>query len=521
MSVFKRRASVRQNANQGPPRRRWQGHFVKRWGIDSFSAFLTIALLSCCLLFTGLVQADDAAGCNKEEIGKTAEGKLVRYYQEVYKIIRSDVGYCELDTRYNFIAILIRALEHPSLGDKKGIEPKYGSFDDLNANPSEIQKADGLGIVSDQDDRKFDPNRDILRIEALAFTVRTYEHYCETIDDASTSHFSDRQDAQQLMRKYMDKGLAKGLISAHSHFRPNATVPRYESVAFVNKLIDKINSCPPPTGSIKVTIEPAQARNAGAKWKANGVGLYESGTTNNFVPGSTSISFTDVDSCETPSDTSVIVKTNDVVSTTGAYICTDVCSGKDCLTEDKPDYTVTSIELNPNQSKFKLGDDRFEIFGKIKNIGKIQGNKLVLYWRVSQKGPINSFNDGELFFEETKEGLDSGQEKEFRYKNFIPTNKAGSSWLGLCVEMESGEEASRTNNCKSTTKITIEKDDSHSGSGKVQLTLSPTSIFVNPNNTNNTNNEPYPQISWKAIGSTSGKYNMEGWGNTTKEHCLL
>jgi hypothetical protein len=99
----------------------------------------------------------------------------------------------------------------------------------------------------------------------------------------------------------------------------------------------KYDCTQPNAGSIKVTIEPAKARDAGAKWKADvggftgWVGPIESGkTVNGFALGSTPISFTDVDSCTTPPDTSVIVKANDVVSVTGKYICPDVCSGKDC-----------------------------------------------------------------------------------------------------------------------------------------------------------------------------------------------
>jgi len=181
-------------------------------------------------------------------------GETVREYANPYGIIFQNqaIDYCLIDTRYNFIAILIRALEHSSLGNKGILGYSSIPFTDLNEpawlqGTTEIHKAYQLGIVSDQANNLFSPNRDITRIEALAFTVRTYENYCGNID-ANTSPFVDRDETPSFMQEYIDKGFAQGLTSGYAvdgerYFKPNKTVTRYESVAFVDKLIRTLESC--------------------------------------------------------------------------------------------------------------------------------------------------------------------------------------------------------------------------------------------------------------------------------------
>ncbi|HID99489.1 MAG TPA: choice-of-anchor D domain-containing protein [Thiotrichaceae bacterium] len=268
MNVFKQKAFVRENANQGPPRRRWRGHFAKQWGIGNlFSAFLTSILLSG-LLFTGLVHAEFVTvNCKVESFKPSykveAERLVLKYLQE----LPDRNGLCYKEQRKDFLYILMTSLENRlsksfKLGDKK---PKFDDIDSLESKFHKlILKAYGdgqataggdFGILTDKS--KFRPNKSISRMEALILTVRTYEEYCGVISSEPDVKFSDDdfayiEDYQQRreMRTYLEKGKGQGLTSGYKNkniFAPNQDVPRHESVAFVDKLIYQIkNSCSSP-----------------------------------------------------------------------------------------------------------------------------------------------------------------------------------------------------------------------------------------------------------------------------------
>jgi len=261
MSVFKRRASVRQNANQGP-RRRWQGHFVKRWGIDSFSAFLTTALLSCCLLFTGLVQAAENPtfqACDKDDMRSSTHSenavKCVDKYATA-KIFGNDDP-CFKEQKDTFVYILFGALEKwADEWIKEKLTPANDIyFTDIERFHDAIKKAVNLDIITKMNDRLFHPIQEISRVEALSITVRAYENICNrTISHNASPGFNEAKFAPSLtepddwMDVYMNKGYNQGLTSGYdnkSRFDPLYQVPRHESVAFVEKLIKKLESCSP------------------------------------------------------------------------------------------------------------------------------------------------------------------------------------------------------------------------------------------------------------------------------------
>ena len=263
MCAFKQRASVGQNANVEPPERRWWG--CMRWGIDSFSAFLTTTLLSCCLLFTGLAQAADPVDCENWWFDPGEKGESASDLVQTYKSkgIFSDGNVCYKETRADFIYILVTALDK-MLNERFSYSGSTNSnFADVNPSVfhyDQIRMAEeaspsGLGIIDTGNDN-FRPTEGISRVEALAFTVRTYERYCGTIN-AGISPFTDRTDAPDpVMYKYMDKGFAAGLVSGYvvdkgqREFRPNNEVPRHESVAFIDKMISKVESCLKPVMEI-------------------------------------------------------------------------------------------------------------------------------------------------------------------------------------------------------------------------------------------------------------------------------
>jgi len=210
---------------------------------------------------------------------KSAEN--VRRYKNDYNIIFENeaINYCLYDTRYNFIAILVRALEHKNLGNQGTLDSGTVPFTDLNkpswlANTKEIHKAYNLGkvngvdIIAEQEDRKFWPNRNINRIEALAFTVKTYEAMCDNTGNTSydapfeelkLSKFNEKD--YKWMAETMKKGYSYGLTIGYEsngkkYFRPFHEVPRHESVAFVNQLITQIKQCnSSQTDSYKVTLK--------------------------------------------------------------------------------------------------------------------------------------------------------------------------------------------------------------------------------------------------------------------------
>ena len=161
----------------------------------------------------------------------------------------------EIINRETFISTLVLALE----GAGKTLTPVTTSyFDDIasSAVRNEIMKAESLDIIAESPDKKFNPVRAITRIEALAFTVRTYEHYLGKIWHPSEPAFMDvPNDSTDWQYAPMQKGFTEKLTSGYNApsdicnkaevnfsspkrcFIPSKQVKKNESVAFVDRLI--------------------------------------------------------------------------------------------------------------------------------------------------------------------------------------------------------------------------------------------------------------------------------------------
>ncbi|MCI5149013.1 MAG: hypothetical protein D3916_06450 [Candidatus Electrothrix sp. MAN1_4] len=99
------------------------------------------------------------------------------------------------------------------------------------------------------------------------------------------------------------------------------------------------------TGSIKITIEPAEARNAGATWGTmiDGIGWWgpaESGKQyDHFPPGSRTISFSDISGWQTPDDITITVISSELAEATVTY------------SKDTPDPETGKVKVTISQSE--------------------------------------------------------------------------------------------------------------------------------------------------------------------------
>jgi murein DD-endopeptidase MepM/ murein hydrolase activator NlpD len=149
-----------------------------------------------------------------------------------------------IDSRASFIRILIQSLEQ--LAGKVIPTDNPMPFVDVNNGDwfyEDVLKAWNLGIIAYPTDQLFNPGRPINRIEALAFTTRTQEHYIGDIPVRVTSPaFADITDPDDWKYETAQKGYASGLTTGYlteqgRFFFPARWVIRSESVAFVEKLI--------------------------------------------------------------------------------------------------------------------------------------------------------------------------------------------------------------------------------------------------------------------------------------------
>jgi hypothetical protein len=173
----------------------------------------------------------------------------------------SDNNVCYMERRKEFAYILVTALEERlKTSYRKNLELGSPSFNDISELSykfkSAIKKAYGdgntsptnkFGILSNES--QFRPDEHISRIEALVMSVRAYEDFCGEIT-GSDKGFSDYYNAESWMRPYLAKGKSQELVHGYlngsdytNYFAPNKQVPRHETVAFVQKLIDQIEKC--------------------------------------------------------------------------------------------------------------------------------------------------------------------------------------------------------------------------------------------------------------------------------------
>ena len=133
-----------------------------------------------------------------------------------------------------------------------------------------------------------------------------------------------------------------------SGFRTGTTAIQFKSISGWNKPSDKsvtvsaggtsttsgtYEAQTVQTGSIKVTISPSEAVNAGAQWRAELVGIgwtdwYISGkTVSGFRTGTTAIQFKSISGWNKPSDKSVTVSAGGTSTTSGTYEAQTVQTG--------------------------------------------------------------------------------------------------------------------------------------------------------------------------------------------------
>ena len=96
-------------------------------------------------------------------------------------------------------------------------------------------------------------------------------------------------------------------------YATNSTVPQIKSA------INSVQAA--PTGSLKVTLSPAGAVSAGAKWEVDGGTPQSSGATvTNLSVGAHTVSFTTISGWTTPANQTVSVSTNSTATASGTYV---------------------------------------------------------------------------------------------------------------------------------------------------------------------------------------------------------
>ena len=118
-----------------------------------------------------------------------------------------------------------------------------------------------------------------------------------------------------------------------------------------------------PTGSVKVTIKPSEARNAGAKWEVFvndhniWTGPYKSGYTANGLPvGSTSISFRDIDGWIKPSQKTVNIYADELTTTSGTYEkrAVSIPDSPSWITATATGTSSINVSWDDNAQKYRL-----------------------------------------------------------------------------------------------------------------------------------------------------------------------
>ena len=100
------------------------------------------------------------------------------------------------------------------------------------------------------------------------------------------------------------------------------TTPPNQTVSIKAKSVAKAEGTyVPQTGSLNVTISPASAITAGAKWKVDGGKLQNSGATvTNLSLGSHTVSFSTISGWVTPANQTITVSANSTTTASGFYV---------------------------------------------------------------------------------------------------------------------------------------------------------------------------------------------------------
>jgi hypothetical protein len=124
-----------------------------------------------------------------------------------------------------------------------------------------------------------------------------------------------------------------------------------------------VSAVPKPVGSVRVTIEPAGARNAGAQWRLTSgpdtVWKHSGAVIHNLPAGSTyTITFKPIPGWRTPADQTVTIIANATVSREGRYV------------QEPPEQQVGTIQVNATlDGKPWSGSVSYRIIGPQNRVG--------------------------------------------------------------------------------------------------------------------------------------------------------
>jgi len=201
------------------------------------------------------------------------------------------------------------------------------------------------------------------------------------------------------------------------------------------------------TGTIRVSITPQEAANAGAQWRIVGENTWRnSGTIKSSVPyGTYQIEFSIITGWITPSNKDVTIFAANL----------DPWISSDNYINNTPDLVV----INPSVSDSILSTgEKFVFSATVKNQGTgISSGTTIKYYKSTDQTITTSDTQVSTdVVESLSDGATSLKEQGF----FIGTSTtAGIYWIGACVDVVSGE--SLTNNqCSSGVQITVTTPDS-------------------------------------------------------------
>jgi len=113
------------------------------------------------------------------------------------------------------------------------------------------------------------------------------------------------------------------------------------------------------TGSLQVTIEPEQARNAGAQWRVDGGNWMNSGDTlTGIVTGAHTLTFLAVSGWDAPSNQPVTIQASQTASTTGTYSKAGGCHGGSGETSSRGDALLMALVIGTLVSAGRLAGRR-------------------------------------------------------------------------------------------------------------------------------------------------------------------
>jgi hypothetical protein len=116
-----------------------------------------------------------------------------------------------------------------------------------------------------------------------------------------------------------------------------------------------------PMGALQVTINPAGAVSAGAKWQVDGGAWQNSGATvSGLSVGTHTVGFKSISGWSTPGNQAVTISSGSTIMASGTY-----------TSPGRPDFIVTSISLSPSSPQ---PGQAFTAYVTVKNQGSASGS---------------------------------------------------------------------------------------------------------------------------------------------------